>query len=443
MKKTAKKMSVFQLTSLVAANMLGAGIIMLPSELAKVGTISILSWLVTALGSLTLAYIFAQCGIFAKRQGGLGGYAEYTFGRSGHFMANYAYAVSLVVANVAIAISAVGYGAVLFDLDLTPIQLSLATIVLLTVAAMLNFGGNKATGRISNFTIWGTMAPVLFIGVFGWFWFKPDMYISLWNPQGLSTFNAVSEAVSLTLWGFLGFESAAANADAVENPKRNVPIATFFGTLAVAVIYIVSTNVMAGIVPAADLLNSSAPFGLVFKYMFNDTMGQVVMAAMALSCCGAILGWQFTLSRVFKNCAEAGFFPKVFARVNSFDCPVRGILILLGIQSLLALMTTDETLSSQFQNLVNLAVVTNVFPYIMCCIAVNKILRVEGASANLRRFIYGLSAVAICYAAYAVYACGTLPIVGGIVVIAFGTLSYYTMFVLRPRVERAMAKRVA
>ena len=39
MKTTAKKMSVFQLTTMVAANMLGAGIIMLPTNLAQVGTI--------------------------------------------------------------------------------------------------------------------------------------------------------------------------------------------------------------------------------------------------------------------------------------------------------------------------------------------------------------------------------------------------------------------
>ncbi|ETJ36528.1 Putrescine:ornithine antiporter, partial [human gut metagenome] len=108
---------------------------------------------------------------------------------------------------------------------------------------------------------------------------------------------------------FLGFESAAANADAVENPKKNVPIATVAGTLAVAVVYILSTNVMAGIVPNVDLLNSNAPFGLTFVYMFNDTIANIVMAAMVISCFGALLCWQFTLSRVFKSAAEHGYFP--------------------------------------------------------------------------------------------------------------------------------------
>ena len=98
-------MSVVQLTFVTAANMLGAGIIMLPTKLAEVGTISIISWIITSLGSLALAMAFARCGMFTTKPGGMGGYSEYAFGRIGHFMANYAYSVSIVIANVAIAIT--------------------------------------------------------------------------------------------------------------------------------------------------------------------------------------------------------------------------------------------------------------------------------------------------------------------------------------------------
>ncbi|MDY3983171.1 MAG: putrescine-ornithine antiporter [Veillonellaceae bacterium] len=443
MKTTAKKMSVFQLTTLVAANMMGAGIIMLPSKLAEVGTVSVLSWLITAFGSLILAYIFAQCGVFTQKTGGMGGYSEYAFGRTGHFMANYSYAISLVIANVAIAISAVGYAAVLFDITLTPVQVSMATIALLWMAAVLNFGGSNKTGQIGNITVWGTILPVLFISVAGWYWFSPDLYISVWNPQHLPFFDAVSDSIALTLWGFLGFESAAANMDAVENPKRNVPIATFFGTLAVAVIYVLSTNIMAGIVPNLDLLHSTAPFGLAFAYMFNDTIGHAVMAAMVISCCGAILCWQFTLSRVFKSCAENGLFPKVFARVNKTDSPVRGIVIILLIQTGMALMTTDESLYKQFENLVNLAVVTNVVPYIMCCIGVHFMLKREGASSRLRLAMYFMTGVAIVYCFYAIYSCGEALAISGAIVVAIGFAIYQMVFRFVPKLKRLLKAKVS
>ena len=55
MSQPKKKMNLVQLTFIVAVNMMGSGIIMLPTNMAKVGAISLLSWIVTALGSMALA----------------------------------------------------------------------------------------------------------------------------------------------------------------------------------------------------------------------------------------------------------------------------------------------------------------------------------------------------------------------------------------------------
>lgn len=63
----SNKMSVMQLTILTAVNMMGSGIIMLPTKLAQVGALSIVSWLVTAVGSMCLAYVFAKCGMYSKK----------------------------------------------------------------------------------------------------------------------------------------------------------------------------------------------------------------------------------------------------------------------------------------------------------------------------------------------------------------------------------------
>ena len=93
MGKSKTKMNALQLTIIDAVNMMGSGIIMLPSNLAQVGTVSILSWILTALGALALAYTFAQCGMLSRNKGGMGGYAQYTFGKNGNFMANYSYGI--------------------------------------------------------------------------------------------------------------------------------------------------------------------------------------------------------------------------------------------------------------------------------------------------------------------------------------------------------------
>ena len=71
MANSEKKMSLMGLTTLVMVNMMGSGIIMLPASMAQIGAVSLLSWVVTAVGSMAIAYCFAQCGIFCVRSGGM------------------------------------------------------------------------------------------------------------------------------------------------------------------------------------------------------------------------------------------------------------------------------------------------------------------------------------------------------------------------------------
>ncbi|WP_372872799.1 putrescine-ornithine antiporter [Shewanella sp.] len=420
MSKSNNKIGVVQLTILTIVNMMGSGIIMLPTQLAQVGTISILSWLVTAAGSTALAFAFAKCGMFSKKSGGMGGYAEYAFGRSGNFMANYTYAVSLLIANVAIAISAVGYGAVLFDVELSPIATCLATIGVLWLATVANFGGARITGQVSSITVWGIILPVIGVSLIGWFWFDFDLYKSAWNPHDLPFFEALGGSIAMTLWAFLGLESACANSEAVENPEKNVPIAVMGGTLGAALIYIVSTNVIAGIVPNGELALSNAPFGLAFAQMFNPTIGAIVMACAIISCTGSLLGWQFTIAQVFKASADEGFFPKLFSKVTKAEAPVLGMLTIVSIQSVLSLMTISPSLNKQFEALVNLAVVTNIIPYILSMAALGVMQKQMNIPVSKARIANCMAVMGALYSFYALYSSGETAVMLGSIATFFG-----------------------
>jgi putrescine:ornithine antiporter len=415
-----KKMTVMQLTILTATNMIGAGIIMLPTQLAKVGTMSILSWLITASGALALAYAFSKCGMYSKKTGGMGGYAEYAFGKMGNFLANYTYGVSLLIANVAIAIMAIGYIAQYVNISLSPIEVSVGTILILWLATVMNFGGAKNTGQINSITILGVVLPVAFVAIFGWFWFSTDIYVSAWNPNNFPVFEGVGMSISMTLWSFLGLESACANTEAVENPERNVPIAVFGGTIVAAIIYILSTNVIAGIVPNEALLASTGPFGLVFSQMLGGFAGKVVVLMMIVACFGSLLGWQFTIAQVFKSAADVGYFPKLFSKTTLSEVPIKGMLIITGLQSILALMTISPSLTKQFSVLVDLSVVTNIYPYILSMvglIAIQKSININNAKVRTNNFIAILATI---YSFYALYSIGYELNVYGFIVTTFG-----------------------
>jgi len=426
-----KKMNLIQLTFIVAVNMMGSGIIMLPTNMAGVGAISLLSWLVTAVGSMAIAYGFAQAGVFNQRPGGMAAYAEDAYGKSGYFQVFFLYFLSLAIGNVAIGISAVGYLAGFFPwLSSTPIATTLGVIGLLWLTTVANFGGPSVTGKIGSVTVWGVIIPVGFISLGGWFWFSGETFAAAWNPQGLSIAQGMGSSISLTLWAFLGMESAAQNSAAVENPKRNVPLACLFGTLGAAVVYVLSTTVIQGIVPNAELAASTGPFALAFAQMFNPTIGSIVMALAVLACVGSLLGWQFTIAQTGKSAADERMFPAIFSKVNSMGAPITGMIVLGVVQTLLALSTMSPTLSEQFSALVNLAVVTNVIPYVVslsALVVMMKNAKVSGGSYNLT-VVIGL--IATGYSVFALYASGMEAVMGGMLVLG---ITYIIWGFIAPR----------
>jgi putrescine:ornithine antiporter len=414
-----RKMGVRQLTLLTAVNMMGSGIILLPANLAQVGTISVLSWLVTTAGATALAYAFARAGTFSNRGGGMGGYAEYAHGRSGNFMTNYTYFVSLLIANVAIALATVGYGSNLLGFEMGRWTTAIATISVLWLASVLTFGGSRRSGAISSITVWGVIIPVLTLSLVGWFFFSPSRYAGAWNPHGFALFHGISASIAVTLFAFLGLESACANMGAVENPKKNVPLAVLSGTLIAAVLYIASTSVIAGIVPNAELASSTAPFGLAFAHIFNPTIGKVVIGLMVVSCFGSLFSWQFTIAEVARSSAVVGYFPKLFKRVTKAGAPVIGMCVITVAQTLVAFMTASPSLNKQFTVLLNLTVMTNLIPYLLSMAALVALQKIELVPRVLARRANVAAVLATAYSLYALYTTGEQAMLyGGLVTFA-------------------------
>jgi putrescine:ornithine antiporter len=264
--------------------------------------------------------------------------------------------------------------------------------------------------------------PVGFLALGGWFWFSADTFAAAWNPQGLSIAEGLGSSIALTLWAFLGMESASQNASAVENPKRDVPLACLFGTLGAAVIYILSTTVIQGIVPNAELAASTGPFGLVYAQMFGPLVGQVVMALAVMACIGSLLGWQFTLASTAKDAADARLFPAIFGKATAAGAPLAGMVILGVAQSAMALSTISPDLNEQFSALVNLAVVTNVVPYVIALSALWVMMRDGKVDEGTRKRNSVVAVLAMLYSIYAIYASGASAVLGGMLVMCLGYL---------------------
>ncbi len=74
-----------------------------------------------------------------------------------------------------------------------------------------------------------------------------------WNVSGESAISAIGGGMAIALFSYLGVEVAAVAAAKVRDPDRNIPRATILGTLATAVVYMLSLTAVFGILPTGKL----------------------------------------------------------------------------------------------------------------------------------------------------------------------------------------------
>ncbi len=392
------KMSGLQLTLLTALNMLGSGIIMIPAKIAAVGTVSVLAWVATGILAVCMAYVFANCGIFSSHRGGLGGMAQTAFGMSGSFAANYTYGVALVLANIAIAMSAVSYLLCILNVPNDPILVQGLTIVIIWFSTFANFPGAKFTGQISAVFIWGIFLPLLILICLGPFRFDADLFMNGWNSDARSLPDVMKLAVPLMFWSFLGLESACVNAESVENPKTAMPKAILVATGAVAVIYFLSTTLISGLVPRDTLAGSDAPIFVVFHSILGDTASKVVACFIFMASASSLIGWQFTMARVFETSAELGYFPEVFGKKSRAGGEQGGgILILTFVQTLLVMLLPNASLFTLFDAIVNFSCITNIFSFFLCMAAAFVIMRNARTSPRRRILVGAMAGVSLLF----------------------------------------------
>ncbi len=176
--------------------------------------------------------MFAKLGELNPQQGGPYAYARDFLGPYAGFQTNYVYWFGNWIGNIAIAVAAVGYLSELLPSIGGPSAGVLATAVVIWLLTFANILGPRVVGALETWTMSLALVPILGIALLGWFWFDSATFLAGWNVSGGSDLHAVSRAASMALWAYMGIESAAVSAGVIENPKRNVPLATLIGLCA-------------------------------------------------------------------------------------------------------------------------------------------------------------------------------------------------------------------
>lgn len=352
---TEKKLGLFALTSLVTGNMIGSGVFILPANLSRIGSISLYSWIFTAFGSFLLALVFSRMSHMVTEPGGPYVYVTKGLGKFMGFQTAYIYWIYIAVGNVAIAVALVGYLSAFFPQLADHILRTTVATCIFAFLVMVNITGVTRAGMIQSVTTVLKLMPLLVIAIFGWKYFHPEYIINSFNISGQSNLSAFSQASILTMWAFLGMESATVPSGSVDNPTRNIPLATLMGTAIAAAFYMVCSVVVMGMLPSEILRDSAAPFALAAGKIFGRTGELIVAAGAVVSCFGCLNGWVLLQSQITMAIADNGLLPKIFAKRNRFNAPGLGLVINFIILAAILWLTMSPNLVSQFDLVITVA----------------------------------------------------------------------------------------
>jgi len=381
------KFGLPQAMALIIGSIIGVGIFNLPTSLASYGPITLISMALTTVGALALAMLFAALSRRLPADGGPYAYARVAFGNGLGFANAWSYWITAWAGNAAIAVGWVLYVEHFINKGQNKLITVLLVLVGLWLPAAVNLSGVKNIGSVQVITTIIKFAAVAFVSVVGLF-FISSANFTPWNVSGESAINAIGGGMAIALFSYLGVETAAVAAAKVRNPDQNIPRATILGTVATAVVYILSLVAVFGIVPTAKLANATAPFSDAVNAMFGGTWaGNVMAVAVIISGLGALNGWTMICAEMPLAAAEDGLFPERFKRISKNGVPAFGIIASTVLASIaMAINYLGSGGATVFTTLVLMTGITAAIPYGFSALAQIKWRLIDQRTMHTPRF---------------------------------------------------------
>lgn len=414
--KPVRALGLPQATALIVGSIIGVGIFNLPGSLASYGPISIWAMVLTTVGALALALMFASMSRRLPADGGPYAYARTAFGNGTGFANAWSYWITAWAGNAAIVVGWVFYVQYVIggwfdaqgldtgwlgttvpvlgqDLAIWPV---LFAVVGLWLPAGVNLLGVKNMGAVQLWTSIIKFVPLALMSTVGLFAISTDNFSPM-NLSGDSDAQAILGAMALCLFSYLGVETASVAAAKVRNPDVNVPRSTIYGTLATAAVYLLSLIAVFGSVPSTALGESSAPYSTAADAMTGGTWaGWVVAACVIISGFGALNGWTMICAEMPLAAANDGLFPRRFGRMSARGVPAFGI-IASTILATVAVVFANWGSSGYtvFNTLVYMSGITAAIPYIFSGLAQLKWRITDSRTVHTPRLVRDLTVAVV------------------------------------------------
>ena len=247
----------------------------------------------------------------------------------------------------------------------------------------------------------------------------------------------MSTLTALTMWSFVGLESATVPAGDVKDPQKTIPRATIIGTLIAGAFYVTSVTVVQGMLPARALTASTAPFADAARLIVGDWGYYLISAGAIIAAVGALNGWVMMQGQIPMAAARDGLLPASLGKVNKHGVPALALVISSALVSLLVITNFRHGLVGAFQIIILIGTMTTLVPYMLCAAGLMQLMvdrrHVFPASVLILVLIASL---AFIFAIWALYGSGREAVFWGFLVLVSG-IPIYTWRKWRSKVEAA------
>jgi APA family basic amino acid/polyamine antiporter len=364
-KSLVKALGVWGLAASILNLTIGGGIFRLPATAAgALGSAAPVAYVVCAIAMGLIVVCFAEAGSRVSLTGGLYAYVEVAFGPLVGFLCGVLLWAGITAATAAVSSFFADALGALIPAIASGTARAVAITVIVVILAVINIAGVRGASRFNALMTVSKLVPLVVLIVVGIGAMRSENL--RWTSTPAAT--DVARASVITIFAFLGVESALIPSGEVVDPARTVPRAIAIAMIGVTLLYLAVQVVTQGIL-GPDLATQKTPLAEAAGRAIGDGGRTLILVGSAISMFGYVSGMILAGPRMLYAFGRDRFLPSQLAMIHPrFKTPHVAIATHAVVVIVLAASGTFE----------KLAVIANgsiLLVYAACCLAVIQLRR--------------------------------------------------------------------
>jgi APA family basic amino acid/polyamine antiporter len=338
----ARRLGAFDATMIVMGGIIGAGIFVNPSVVARqVHTPMLIlgAWLIGGVIALIGAFVYAELAVLRPKVGGQYAYLRDAYHPIVAFL--YGWTLLLVVQTGGMAGAAIIFGRYFQELTGLPVPEQVVAAIALGILTAINCFGIRAGSNVQSALMLTKLGAIVMLIGIGWIMVAPatGSLTTSPPPETGNAWQGLAAAMVPVLFAYGGWQTASFVSGEMRDPRRDLPRGLFIGVAGVIVVYVLVTWVCLRALGPMGLANTSTPASEVMRQALGSRGAKLIACGIAISTIGFLSQSILTAPRVYYAMARDGVFFKAVGKLNPRTrVPVIAI-VLQGVWAAIVAMT--------------------------------------------------------------------------------------------------------